>query len=246
MNRSERERQLELRLERERRARRQAEVVAERGLRELWDVNRQLHDRVEARAEQIERVFDGAERAVAAWADELDRTSHRIEEAAQAGDADLVRDEVDYLRRVVDLGRRQITPKHASAAPRTIADELLARWQRRSARRGQLLEVHAERDDAVTSDWVAVVAVGEVLVGAAVLYGGPGVVQVDLRGSVEALELVLEIPPGPDSSAASPFGGTTSMDVAVSVAQHLVDRVGGTVTGQYGESWRVVATFGSS
>ena len=45
---------LEARLERERRARRQAEAIAERGMRELWETNRELQLRIDARTGQLQ------------------------------------------------------------------------------------------------------------------------------------------------------------------------------------------------
>ena len=94
---------LEARLERERRARRQAEVIAERGMRELWETNRDLQERVVARTHQLERQLSAlslvhrhtvAELAavVASIEDDVDRPA--------AAMSDEVVDRLRWLQRV--------------------------------------------------------------------------------------------------------------------------------------------------
>ncbi len=249
MNASERERQLATRLERERSARRQAEVIAERGMRELWDANRLLQDRIGARTEQIERVFDGAERAVGAWADELDAAATRVRAAVErGGDHHAILEEVRHLDRVIDLGRRSIATRHTAASPSVVADELLARWQHRAARRGQLLTVLSDRDEVTSGDWVGVVAVAEVLVGAAVLYGGPGVLEVDIRTDEPSIELSLLVrpgttPPRPGGERDREAEAARSLEIALAVARRLVDGPDADVRVTIGDDWHVVARF---
>ena len=71
-------RRLERRLDRERRARREAEEIAERGMRNLYDANQELDARIMERTEQLQHALQAAESASDAKSAFLAQMSHQI------------------------------------------------------------------------------------------------------------------------------------------------------------------------
>lgn len=235
--------QLEARLLRERRARRQAEVIAERGMRELWDLNRHLSERVAARTAQIERVLAGAERAVAAWADELSAMAGTLGERWTVGsgddDGDGVGELLDRMRVLADLAPRPIARAATTADPIVIADELLDRWQRSAARRGQLLTIEVVRvtEGAVTADWDAIVGAAEVLLATFVDRRGHGALQVEL---MDGEDIGLRVShDGPLRTGRDHGDAAKRLAAAVSIVRGLVDPLGGVVVSDTDGAWRV-------
>lgn len=71
-------RRLERRLDRERRARAEAEQIAERGLRSLYDANRELDERIAQRTVELQEALTAAEIANDAKSRFLAQMSHQI------------------------------------------------------------------------------------------------------------------------------------------------------------------------
>jgi len=71
-------RRLERRLDRERRARREAEQIAERGLRSLYDANQELDERIVQRTLELQQALDAAQAANDAKTEFLSQMSHQI------------------------------------------------------------------------------------------------------------------------------------------------------------------------
>ena len=71
-------RRLERRLDRERRARREAEEIAERGMRSLYDANHVLDQRINERTQELQEALAQAERAIDAKSGFLAQMSHQI------------------------------------------------------------------------------------------------------------------------------------------------------------------------
>ena len=234
--------QLQARLERERRARRQAEVIAERGMRELWDMNRDLTDRVRARTAQIERVLAGAECAVAVWADELSSLASQVSERWPAAPDDPqaheVRQLLDRMRVLADLAPRPIARERTAVDPAVIADELLDRWQRSAARHGQLLSVDVDAaGGAVSADWDAFVGAAEVLLATFVDQRCHGALVVELicRGDVE-----LRVSHDGQLRHETTHGDAAQrLHAALSIVHGFVDPLGGSVDAVLDDAWRV-------
>lgn len=240
--------QLEARLERERRARRQAEVIAERGMRELWELNRQLNNSVGARTAQVERVLAGLDRTSASWADELSATAREIGALLpDTSESDDLRRLLDRMKFLANLLPRRSARSPMSVQPVVVADEILHRWQRRAAHHGQLLSVEADAAaEAVTADWDALVGVAGLLLSMVVNERGHGALLVELAcGDEIVLRVRHEGAPhregdGGDPSS-DPDAARDRIDAALTVAARLVDTAGGTVEASLEGAWSVEA-----
>lgn len=151
--------QLRGRLERERKARRQAEVIAERGMRELWDANRELQTGVRRRTASLEHLVGGIDLA------------HRALEHGAARAAVVV---------------PPVAPA-SSCSPQDIGDRLVERWQLAAAAVGLLLVVDVEAPDELHAPWSHVIATCEIMLRAFVAGGGPGTLSVSILASPASL-----------------------------------------------------------
>lgn len=168
---------LRARLDRERRARRQAEVIAERGMRELWESNRELQARIARRIAEVERIGSALEYAhsarLRAIGDVVDDLAEVL--AGSPGSPGVsAEDLVAQVRSLVAVE----TP--APAAPTDcgvveIVDRIVDRWQRAAAKQAQLLSVE-EGPSTVTAvcRWPDLLAATDTLIGGIVRVGGPG------------------------------------------------------------------------
>jgi hypothetical protein len=123
------------RLERERRARRQAEQVAEEGMRALWLANQTLEHAVRSRTAAHDREVQALKLASfarlalhARLASELQRTGHP---------------EPGLLQVCIEPPELPAFDS-SEVALHALGDETVDRWQRPLARRGMLLETHAD------------------------------------------------------------------------------------------------------
>lgn len=224
---------LEERLERERNARRQAEMIAERGMRDLWEINRELQQRVDDRTAQVGRLLAGYERARSAWSsvtsDELRRASAVVRDG---GDVDAAFGPVDAL---VGFAQRQIGDESFSARPAQVAADILQRWQRPTARHGQLLTTDADTSDAeVCTRWDCVVAFCEVAITSIVHACDSGVVAVRFAVDRPHLTVVIEHPPPVDESSSAVLA------IASTVIRRAIDDGNGTFGSEDG---RIEATL---
>ena len=212
---------LEERLDRERKARRQAEMIAERGMRDLWEVNRDLQQRVDDRTAQVARLLAGYERARSAWSsvmiDELER-AQRVQR--EGGD---VAATLALVTALASFARRQLVAEPFTARPASIAGDVLQRWQRPTARHGQLLTTDADTSDGeVCAPWDCVVALCEVAIASIVHACESGVVAARLVVDGNRLTVTIEHPDVVDER------GREALAIAGVVVARAVSDGGGT------------------
>jgi hypothetical protein len=170
---------LRTRLVREQRARRQAEEIAERGIRDLWEANRQLQDRVAQRTAQLQRSSAALSLITQRWATELASAAGTVLADARTSTPSSGR--LGRLARVAiaSPGPTSLPPVASSLG--SMADELLGRWQRYVARSGQLLTVSAVHPSVeVVAHWELVVAAVDMSLVALSSHGPGGAVPVEL------------------------------------------------------------------
>lgn len=239
---------LRSRLERERRARRQAEVIAERGMRELWETNRELQRRVARRTAELERVAVALEYAQVARLQAIGELIDDLEHDVQHREH---RDE-HHDRLAIDGGRDAVVAAIAQirslvAAPRhpedldpcecgvlELADRLIERWQRAAAKRGQLLTVEHGADSEHGTGiglWTQVLAVADTLLAGIVRSGGTGSVSVLVEPGPDDVSVRFSGPAvasALNGGACSATAETIAPDVAL--AASIASVVGGVVT----------------
>ncbi len=154
-------RRLERRVERERAARLEAEAIAEQGLRELYEANRDLDRRVRDRVVEIERLAERVARAERVKSEILATVSHELRTPLMAviGALDLMReggwddeegrrvaiDGANRLRELVDELFAAVDLAHDAEIAREsinlvgFLDELAETWRLPALRRGSLL-----------------------------------------------------------------------------------------------------------
>lgn len=167
---------LERALERERTARKEAEAIAERGMRALYDANKDLDRRVQERTQELDVALMAAEAASRAKSQFLSNLSHEVrtplngllgmlellEGSAEGPDEKQwvisATDSAQRLNRLfirllhyVDLeGWNQpdfVLPGAEETAPLSdVIDAAAQRWRMRCAQRGQLLSVDSGPD----------------------------------------------------------------------------------------------------
>lgn len=196
-------------------------------MRELWETNRELQLRIDARTGRLERELAAlsiVHRAVMAEiAATLDDVMARVE-SDQAIDGDVV----ERLRRVV--ASVVITPSREIAEPAAagvldVADDVLERWQHAAARSGQLLSVEADDTPAVTVRWEFVLAAIDTLLAVVTRHGATGPVGLALGVTPGGgLEVELRHPGAPESST-----GSAAVRSGVELAGELVSAVDGTI-----------------
>ncbi len=199
---------LQSRVDRERRARRQAEIIAERGMRELWEANHELQHRVTTRTAELMTTIAALERqqlarsiaidsAMAALSEQLDTLvgdRDQSDQRSSTGEADLdIRQTLGYIRAL--LAAAPIGPTSTDPIDRDLpgfADALLARWQRPAARAGKLLSVEVGDDvgrDGV--DWAVLQAASDTLLRAGVRREATGGLHVLLSGSADGAKFAI-------------------------------------------------------
>jgi signal transduction histidine kinase len=213
---------LERQLRRERAARMEAERIAERGLRELYEANRLLDQRVAERTVQLEQARGAALEAAQARTEFLASLSHqvgtplqtivsavelvttvdeqdhdRLREAAAAAEAlgQLFRNLLELAQ--CEVGDIPATP--VSVEMVEIADRLEQRWSARLATVGKLLS--PEGSGMATVDPDRMVQIGDLLLDNAFHHADPGLVQLGIwaEGGGARLEVADS---GPGVSAA--------------------------------------------
>lgn len=193
---------LERRLERERVARAEAEKIAEDGLRELYEVNQALDERVQERTRELEVARANAVAANEAKSQFLAHISHEVHtpingvlgmiellDASVQGDqerawlhsaaASVERLQRLFVRLLAHLELESVDLA-AVAEPRPVADvldELAARWRTRAAATGKLLMVDLDDPNLMVPHTPQLeLAIEELLVNA-VDHAEPGMVQ---------------------------------------------------------------------
>ncbi len=206
------------RLERERRARRQAEQLAESGMRELWLVNQTLEQKVQDRTVALDRsmsalaesgrvrqaLFADLGNALSKPLNEMlnslgrlhpDRLlpSDRAIVASTQASARHLESLLAALQAVssVDTEATELAVEHRN--PARVIDELIQRWQRRAARRGLLLVGSSDsEEDAVLLQWQRLVLAVDTLLDATVQHGDSGTLHVKILVSEFVVTVVVE------------------------------------------------------
>ncbi len=214
---------LERRLEREREAREQAERIAERGMRDLWQTNRDLERRVEERTQDLHRSLrsatmaaDAKERFLAELGHELTSPLHAVLGLLELIDATPLapedRDRLDQvsehaatlsglLHGLVELAGAEgaaLPADLAEASPSEWVDDLADRWVRPAAWSGQLIvpEVTGEPGPIVL-DWRRLARISDVVLDNVVEHAEPGSVRLTLDvGDTHARIEVADVGPG--------------------------------------------------
>ena len=233
---------LQRRLERERRARRQAEIIAERGMRELWEANSELQERVTTRTSQLERTLRAlayrhharsiiSERAVTAALGALDASAMPTDVSTEVSGS------LERVRRILTApASPAITEARTTLDLVDLADELVTRWQHDAARRGQLLSVEvADAATELAADWAAVQAVADTVLDGCVRHSAPGALLVTLSVSGDRVTVsTTDSGPGLDDHAVTAalarperWGEIGFFGDVLAMAQVIADRVDG-------------------
>jgi signal transduction histidine kinase len=102
------------------------------------------------------------------------------------------------------------TPHLEHRPPSSVLDELIERWQRRAARRGQLLVAGlAGIDDPVDADWAVLVSAADAILDAATQYGAGGALKVEAVRTAVSVTIVIE-DSGPEFAPASPANDSST------------------------------------
>lgn len=258
---------LRRRLERERDARREAEALAEQGLRDLYDVNQDLDRRVQERVAEVEKLAVRAALAERVKDEILASVSHELRTPLMAvigaldllagddGDRDAylkaatdgasrLRELVDELFAVVDIGSGAAEAERSTVPVRSFIDSLADNWRLPALKAGVLLVTSVEGDDTeITIDVERTRAALDRLLSNAIGHGGAGTVTVSVetaadhigfsvadRGSgipADRLEALLEPFRTADMSSTRTNGG---MGLGLSVVRGLVELQNGTLT----------------
>ncbi|MEM9040185.1 MAG: HAMP domain-containing sensor histidine kinase [Actinomycetota bacterium] len=209
---------LERRVERERRARREAERIAEDGLRDLWHANQGLEQRVQERTAELAETLEATtvaaqakERFLAELGHELKTPLHNVlgllELVERSRLVDEDRRRLDEIRRhagelselldgLVELAAAEGAPVPADARPAdptTWLDQLVATWIRPAARRAQLVvpTVSTPDQQSVQLDWRRLRRAADAVMSNATTHAGPGTVEVELV--VESTSVRLDV-----------------------------------------------------
>jgi len=213
---------LERRLERERDARRQAEEISERGMRDLWIANRELDARVEERTQDLAATLEQLRIATSARDRFLSTLSHEMRTplngvlgmlellgphlAGEQGkdylevateSADRLYQLVTRLLDLVELDSGSFTTNRTTVAVRELAEVIRGRWQAESLRSGHLLTVWSEGNDDCFVDEPRIVQIANELIENAITHATPGAIRVALHSSARGFDLsVADAGPG--------------------------------------------------
>lgn len=209
---------LQRRLERERQARRQAEEIADRGMRELWLTNRQLDERVAERTADLEKTLNELEVASSSRERFLSTLSHEtrtplngilgmLELIAPHVDGEQAADYVTTARQsaerlsqlltrlldLVELDSGQLRSDPEVVRIGDLAESIRNRWQLPAMRSGHLLSVSSASlaDIEVSLDSQRFQQIANELLDNAVTHGDRGTIQVEIK--TDASELLLSI-----------------------------------------------------
>lgn len=213
---------LERRLERERKARRQAEEIADRGMRDLWLANQELDQRVQDRTADLERSLADYEAASTVRDLFLGRLSHEMRTPMNGmlGMLELLKAHVnteqgeryltaatesalgthEMLSRLLDIvdlrsGRIDLDPELLDVV--AMSDAVRDSWQRRAMRSGHLLTVSIDGEAAVHVDRLRTKQIIDELVENALTHSVPGLVKVDIATADTGDLLVRVVDSGP-------------------------------------------------
>ena len=239
---------LQSRLERERRARRQAEIIAERGMRELWEANDELQRRVTTRTTELLTALGAREHQQIARSTAIERAIDALADQLEAALGESGHDASErwgYIRTLLTTAPEAATSTVSIEGDLPgFADGLLERWQRRAARAGQLLSVELGADTASAGvDWAVLQAVSDTLLRACVRHETTGGLRVMLGVSGEGASVAISSS-GPTlvaelveaalaSPAAWPAVGPGCEELAV--AHAIVESAGGSMQIECGE-----------
>ena len=214
--------QLEDRLDRERKARRQAEMIAERGMRDLWEINRELQQRVGERSAQVGRLIAGHELARSAWSAVMAAELDRVRQAALARTA--TDSTFDVMTVLSGFARPRLTDEPFAARPADIAADILKRWQRPVAGRGWLLTTEADAaDDEALLRWACVIALCEAVITAVVDACESGVAVVRFTVVEDRVVVTIDHPQPVDEL------GRGALSVAETIVRRIVEDAAGTL-----------------
>lgn len=215
------------RLDRERRARREAELIAERGLREHWRLTSELETRVAERTADLEREIAG-QAVLNEFIVELVRSIGRSEDATgAAGPADNpVVERFGWIEILLELP--SAPGRTSSATPTDISERLSRRWQLVLAKSGHLLSIAVDSSTpAVTARWDGVLVVLDLVLASTHRWAQPGGVTIGLDieaasigDSARTLVVSVRRPPGRVVSGRSPV---------LEAAATVIARSGGTL-----------------
>ena len=221
---------LERRLAREREAREQAERIAEHGMRNLWQTNRDLERRVVERTTELERSLAAAtiaaeakERFLADLSHELTTPLHAVLGLLELIDVSAL--QPDDLRRIDEIRGSatelsellsdliELASATGPSAPDDVTSRSASDWvdevvdgqTRRAALCGQLLVPSvAGVDGPVALDWRRLSRITRAVLAHANEHGDPGTVRIDVAVRTEAVEVqVVDSGPGTSATAAA-------------------------------------------
>lgn len=210
-------RRLERRVERERLAREEAEGIAERGLRDLWEANRDLEKRVSERTADLEQSLratqmaaEAKERFLAELGHELNTPLHAVlgllelidTTQLEPVDRERVSDVREHagqlsglLKGLVDLASSEgeSSPEDIVAeTPSIWLDQLVSAWTRRAALSGQLLVPSvAGPDTSVDLDWGRLRRIVDPILDNATVHGDAGAVTIEIESNSDLIRLVV-------------------------------------------------------
>jgi len=251
---------LERRLDRERKARRQAEEIADRGMRDLWMANQELDQRVQDRTVDLERILADYERASTVRDVFLGRLSHEMRTpmngmlgmlelleahvnteqgerylAAATESAVGMHELLSRLLDIVDLrsGRIDLHPELLDVF--AMGDAIRESWQRRAMRSGHLLTVSTDSGGAVHADRLRTKQIVDELVENALAYSVPGLVKVDIVTSSGLVARVVDSGPGlTPEQITDAMGGTAEasdgLGLGLARCRRLAELMGGSLT----------------
>ncbi len=213
---------LERRLQRERDARRQAEEISERGMRDLWLANQDLDARVEERTkdlaetlEQLRVASSARDRFLATLSHEMRTPLNGILGMLEILGPHLVGDQgnryldvavesaerllhlVSRLLDLVALDSGSFTTNRSVVTVASVADDIRDRWQTEALRSGHLLTVwtHGLADCAI--DEPRVLQIANELIDNALTHASPGALRVEIDVDELRFELsVIDSGPG--------------------------------------------------
>lgn len=211
-------RRLEARLRRERASRREAEEIADRGMRDLWIVNRDLDRLVEERTADLADSLRRFEQAALTRDRFLSSLSHEMRTplngilgmlellerhvpdrqgadylTTATASADRLHQLLSRLLDLIDLDSGRLVGHPRPTDWHDLVDRVRQRWQATAMATGHLLSLI---DNGVGSDRIAVdgdrvLQMADELIGNAVTHGLPGLVEVEFGLHVNRLHLTV-------------------------------------------------------
>lgn len=218
------------RVDRERRARRQAEAIAAQGMKDVWELNREIEQRVTTSTTLTDVVAAGLERAhharLAAAADAVDEATAQLSGSGTPTPRELhsITRRLSRLRADLTAGSSMERARPSLCRAADIGDRILARWQRPAARRGQLLTIDVDGEtDATVFTWSDLVAVAELLLTAVSAAGSGGLVSMSITTTRDTVVFALTTTAMPADDDDDDDG----TEVRLAQARRLVEETGG-------------------